>query len=178
MEKTGQPFQMSPETTEGFSPLPYVATLLNSGMWIAYSSHNPLMILTYTAGIITEATYITIFYGFSTHGVRVRMFHFFLIKLYVKNCALPSPCLFQQYVHPIQLNVYVQLILFFTKLTTFCQRKIRWLLCADAVFYGIVLVIPYGGHCEDAQIKAFIGKMSVISCVYMYASPLIMMVSV
>lgn len=61
---------------EGFSPIPYLATLLNCMMWVLYGiplvhPHSLLVVTINGTGLLLQTIYLTIFILYSTPPARV-----------------------------------------------------------------------------------------------------------
>ncbi|KAJ1688234.1 hypothetical protein LUZ63_019624 [Rhynchospora breviuscula] len=69
---------VSKRAVEQFSPIPYLATLLNCMMWVVYGlpivHPNSVLVLTINGtGFLIEALYIAIFFAFSPRSLRLKI---------------------------------------------------------------------------------------------------------
>ncbi|XXG74304.1 hypothetical protein AAC387_Pa07g3062 [Persea americana] len=71
---------------EEFSPVPYLATLLNCMLWVFYGlpfvTPNSVLVLTINgAGLVLEAIYLSMYFAFSTKKQRLKALTILLIEL-------------------------------------------------------------------------------------------------
>ncbi|XP_078168762.1 bidirectional sugar transporter SWEET6b-like [Carex rostrata] len=84
---------VSKKAVEQFSPMPYLATLLNCMMWIVYGlpivHPNSVLVLTINgAGLLIEALYISIFFAFSPRRLRLKILGILVAELVFVGAVL------------------------------------------------------------------------------------------
>ncbi|XP_051121613.1 bidirectional sugar transporter SWEET4-like [Andrographis paniculata] len=73
------------KSVELYSPMPYLATFINCGLWVLYGlpmvqPHSTLVVTINASGLVIELVYISLFFAFSNGKKRLNLTMFMLIE--------------------------------------------------------------------------------------------------
>lgn len=168
---------------EDFSPIPYLATVMNCMLWVFYGfpivhPHSLLVLTINGIGLVVELIYLCMYFTYSSKRQKVSLSPP-LLTVFINSCD-PSGFILFLMIHPTAILLLGDFPVAIPDMTRcfVSQVKPSFILLVEIVLMAIVVVVTLLVFHTYEKRTLFVGILCIIFGTCMYASPLSAMVSI